>query len=98
MIIRAITFIYTLVLVAVFLIGLLVGNDLGDVGLSTPEGVMVQIHGHINEVLYEVWVPEEHVDHFLSEDGLFACEVLCHIEAHEHNGDHELEGDDHGQE
>ena len=80
------------VLAAVLALGILGARGLG----STPgnaDGIVVQIHGHVNEQLYEVIVPAGLVDLFRGEEGYFHCSLpgppaaptedpggLCHIE------------------
>ena len=71
------------ILVAVLSIGMLVGSSLGS---GSVNGTAVPIHGHVNEQLYEVIIPDGLVEMFTSEEGHFSCDTpdLCHI-----SGEHE---------
>ncbi len=76
--------IYICILVAVLSIGMLVGSSLGG---GSASGTVVPIHGHENEQLYEVIVPDGLVEMFTGEEGYFHCDTpdLCHIEGEEHD-------------
>ena len=80
--IKLATVIYICILVAVLSIGMLVGSALG----GSANGTVVPIHGHENEQLYEVIVPDGLVEMFTGEEGYFHCDTpdLCHIEGEEH--------------
>ena len=82
--IKLATVIYICILVAVLSIGMLVGSSLGG---GSASGTVVPIHGHANEQLYEVIVPDGLVEMFTGEEGHFHCDTpdLCHIEG-EHEG------------
>ena len=75
--------IYICILVAVLSIGMLIGSSLGG---GSESGTVVPIHGHMNEQLYEVVVPNGLVEMFTGEEGHFSCDIsdLCHIEGEEH--------------
>ena len=75
--------IYICILVAVLSIGMLIGSSLGG---GSESGTVVPIHGHMNEQLYEVVVPNGLVEMFTGEEGHFHCDTpdLCHIEGEEH--------------
>ena len=75
--------IYICILVAVLSIGMLVGSALGG---GSASGTVVPIHGHVNEQLYEVIVPDGLAEMFTGEEGHFSCDTpsLCHI-----SGEHE---------
>ena len=81
--------IYIGILGAVFTLGLLGGSGYGVSGSDSANGTVVQIHGHVNQQLYEVIVPAGLVDLFHGEEGHFHCSPptaptapggLCHIE------------------
>ena len=77
--IKLATVIYICILVAVLSIGMLVGSSLGG---GSASGTVVPIHGHMNEQLYEVVVPDGLVGMFIGEEGHFSCDTpdLCHIQ------------------
>ncbi|KKM22551.1 hypothetical protein LCGC14_1624110 [marine sediment metagenome] len=74
---KLVAVVYTGILVAVFSVGMLVGNG----GSSSPSGVLVPIHGHTHEQIYEVMVPDSMAEMFSEEEGHFSCDSLqlCHI-------------------
>ena len=75
--------IYICILVAVLSIGMLIGSSLDS---GSASGTVIPIHGHMNEQLYEVVVPDSLVEMFTGEEGHFSCDTpdLCHIEGEEH--------------
>ncbi len=77
--IRLAVVIYICILVAVLSIGTLMGGSLGG---GSESGTVVPIHGHMNEQLYEVVVPDDLAEMFTGEEGHFSCDTpsLCHIE------------------
>ncbi len=75
--------IYLCILVAAFSVGLTVGD-----GDGFPAGEMVLVHGHASETVYEIWIPADQLEGFLDEEGALECEVVCHIEEHEHELEH----------
>ena len=79
--------VYTSILVAVFSIGMLVGNE----GGSSSGGVVIPIHGHTYEQIYEVVVPVSVAEMFSEEEGHFNCESikLCHISGEMMEMEHE---------
>ena len=79
--------VYTSILVAVFSVGMLIGNG----GDSSPSGTVVPIHGHTHEQIYEVIVPNGLLGMFVEEEGHFNCDSiqLCHIAGEMNHEEHD---------
>ena len=84
---KLVAVVYIGILVAVFSIGMLIGNE----GGSSSSGAVVPIHGHVHEQLYEIIVPDELLEMFITEEGYFSCDSiqLCHIEGEMNHEEHD---------